>query len=155
MTYTQRSLLPSIKAGLIPDLPSIAKRSDPAVRLEAVNLIDEMKDLEDRIQKTEGYRTQINYPYWEALAEAEQEDRTVTARRLIYEAEQANDAAELDKAIDLYEQAFAIWAEIFDEYPLLTLDDSAEDLFESVVATWWQSTLKTSPRISRSRPSSK
>ena len=132
MTYSQRSLLPSIKEGLIPDLASIAKRSDPAVRLEAVNLIDEMKDLDDRIRKTDGYRTQINYPYWEALAEAEQEERTVQARRLIYEAEQANDAAELDKAIELYEQAFAIWAQIFDDYPLLTLDDSAEDLFESV-----------------------
>ena len=132
LTYEQKALLPSILEGLIPDLPSIAKRSDPAVRLEAVNLIDEMADLDDRIRKTDGYRTQINYPYWEALAEAEQEERTVKARRLVYEAEQANDAAELDKAIELYESAFAIWAEIFDDYPLLTLDDTAEDLFESV-----------------------
>ena len=132
LNYTQRSLLPSVNEGLIPDLSSIAKRSDPSVRLEAVNLIDELKDLDERIRKTEGYRTQINYPYWEALAEAEQEERTVIARRLIYEAEQANDAAELDKAIELYEKAFAIWAEIFDDYPLLVLDDTAEDLFESV-----------------------
>ena len=132
LNYTQRSLLPSVNEGLIPDLSSIAKRSDPSVRLEAVNLIDELKDLDERIRKTEGYRTQINYPYWEALAEAEQEERTVNARRLIYEAEQANDAAELDKAIELYEKAFAIWAEIFDDYPLLVLDDTAEDLFESV-----------------------
>ena len=147
--------MPSIKEGLIPDLASIAKRSDPAVRLEAVNLIDEMKDLEERIRKTEGYRTQINYPYWEALAEAEQEERTVKARRLIYEAEQANDAAELDKAIELYEQAFAIWAEIFDDYPLLTLDDTPRISSSRSVATWWRSTLKTFPRISRSRPLSK
>ncbi len=132
LTYEQRSLLPSVNEGLIPELSSIAKRSDPSVRLEAVNLIDELADLDERIRKTEGYRTQINYPYWEALAEAEQEERTVSARRLIYEAEQANDAAELDKAIELYEKAFAIWAEIFDDYPLLVLDDTAEDLFESV-----------------------
>jgi hypothetical protein len=132
LTYEQKALLPSILEGLVPDLPSIARRSDPAVRLEAVNLVGEMADLDDRIRKTDGYRTQINYPYWEALAEAEQEERTVGARRLIYEAEQANDAADLDKAIELYEKAFAVWAEIFDDYPLLTLDDTAEDLFESV-----------------------
>ena len=132
LTFEQKALLPAIQEGLIPDLPSIAKRSDPSVRLEAVNLIGEIDDLNERIRKTDGYRTQINYPYWEALAEAEQEERTVKARRLVYEAEQANDAAELDKAIELYEQAFAIWAEIFDDYPLLTLDDTAEDLFESI-----------------------
>ena len=51
---------------------------------------------------------------------------------MIYEAEQANDNAELDKAIELYEQAFVVWAEIFDDYPLLTIDDTAEDLFNSV-----------------------
>ena len=83
LTYEQQALLPSIKKGLIPDFVKIAKQSDPAVRLEAVNLIDEMADLDERILKTEGYRTQINYPYWEALSEAEQEERTVKARRLI------------------------------------------------------------------------
>jgi hypothetical protein len=128
----EKALLPTVEKGLIPDVSSIAKKSDPSVRLEAVNLVGEMQDLEERIQKTEGYRTQINYPYWKALAQAEQEERTVRARRLVYEAEQANDAAELDKAIKLYEEAFVIWAQIFDDYPLLTIDDTAEDLFDSV-----------------------
>jgi hypothetical protein len=132
LTSLQKSLMPSIIESLIPDLSSIAKQSDPSVRLEAVNLIGEIDDLKERINKTMGYRTQINYPYWETLAQAEQEERTVKARRLIYEAELANDNAELDKAIELYEQAFAIWAEIFDDYPILTVDDTAEDLFESV-----------------------
>jgi hypothetical protein len=132
LTRVQSSLLPSIQEGLIPDLKEIAKNSDPAVRLQAVNLVGEIKDLDERIRKTIGYRTQINYPYWENLALAEQEERTVKARRLVYEAEQANDRAELDKAIALYEEAFEIWAEIFDDYPLLTADDTAEDLFDSV-----------------------
>ncbi len=118
--------------GLVPDLPSIAKRSKPEVRLQAVSLVGQIEDLDERIRKTDGYRTQINYPYWKALAQAEQEERTVRARRLIYEAEQANDDAELDKAIELYEQAFAIWEQIFDDYPILTIDDTADDLFDSI-----------------------
>ncbi|EMI20113.1 IRE (iron responsive element)-like protein [Rhodopirellula maiorica SM1] len=114
------------------DFMELAKRADPKVRLQAIELAGEIADLEQRRNKTDGYRKQINYPYWDTLSLAEQEERTVTARRLIYEAEKANEAAELDKAIDLYEQAFAIWAEIFDDYPILTIDDSAEDLMQSV-----------------------
>ena len=68
----------------------------------------------------------------ETLALAEQEERTVEARRYIYEAEQANADAELDKAIELYEKSFAIWADIFDDYPILVIDDTAEDLYESI-----------------------
>ena len=132
MTLQQRQLMPSIMKGLIPDLAALAKTSDKSIRLEAVNIADQVKELNKRIQKTIGYRTQINYPYWKTLAQAEQEERTVNARRLIYEAEKANDNAELDKAIELYEQAFVVWAEIFDDYPLLTIDDTAEDLFNSV-----------------------
>lgn len=133
LTYEQRGLLPSILDGLVPNLQSIARESkDDSIRLASVNLIDEIADLNERIIKTNGYRTQINYPYWEALAFAEQEEQTVEARRLIYDAEKANAAAELDESIRLYEEAFAIWERIFDKYPLLTLDDTAEDLFGSI-----------------------
>ena len=104
----------------------------PKVRLRAVQLIGELTDIDDRFRKTDGYRTQINYAYWKALANAEQETRTVGARKLIFDARAANEQAELDKAIDLYEQAFAQWEEIFDDYPILTIDDSAEDLYRSI-----------------------
>ncbi|TWT53755.1 hypothetical protein Pla22_13870 [Rubripirellula amarantea] len=114
------------------NLTDIAKNSDPDVRLRAVQLAEELSNLDARYRKTKGYREQINYAYWKALAAAEQEERTVRARRLTYEAEQANQEAELDKAIELYEEAFAIWEEIFDDYPILTIDDTAEDLFESI-----------------------
>ncbi|MGB7329507.1 MAG: IRE (iron responsive element), partial [Rubripirellula sp.] len=132
MTHNDKEMYVSIKGGLIPDLPSLARAADPSVRLRAIEIVGELDDLEERLIKTRGYRTQINYPYWKTLAQAEQEERTVKARRLIYEAEKANEDAELDKAIALYEESFAVWAEIFDDYPLLTVDDSAQDLFESL-----------------------
>ena len=97
-----------------------------------VSLVGEIADLEARAKKTDNYRNQINYEYWETLAQAEREERTVRARRRITEAEEANAKAELDKAIGLYDEAFAIWAEIFDDYPILTIDDSADDLYESI-----------------------
>ncbi len=114
------------------DFMAVAKTTDPKIRLRAIELAGEIDDLEKRRNKTEGYRKQINYTYWDTLSTAEQEARTVEARRLIYEAEKANEAAELDNAIELYEKAFAIWAEIFDDYPILTVDDSADDLVQSI-----------------------
>src|SRR6056297_230171 len=115
-----------------PTRAAVARATDPAVRLRAITLAGEIEDLEARINKTNGYRKQINYPYWKTLAIAEQEERTVRARRLIFEAEKANADAELDKAIALYEEAFEIWAEIFDDYPILIIDDTAEDLRDSI-----------------------
>ncbi|NND98747.1 MAG: IRE (iron responsive element) [Pirellulaceae bacterium] len=121
-----------IAAMVRPDLGEVAKNSDPSVRLKAVSLIGEMKDLSERHNKTRGYRDQINFDYWETLAQAEQEDRTLEARKLIYDAEKAITDAELFKATELFEKAFVQWAEIFDDYPVLVIDDTADDLFESI-----------------------
>ncbi len=126
------AVLPMIESQIMPNLSDVAKDSDPKVRLRAISIAAEIVDLDERGRKTDGYRNQINYPYWKTLAQAEQEERTVRARRLIFEAEQANEKADLDREIELYEQAFAVWAEIFDDYPILTIDDSADDLYESI-----------------------
>jgi hypothetical protein len=132
LDYAERLKRAQIETSLVPTLSETIKQTDKAVRLQAVNLLGEIKDLTERYQKTDSYRNQINFPYWKTLAQAEQEERTVRARRLVYEAEQANRQAELDKAIDLYEQAFVIWAEIFEDYPILSVDDTAEDLYRSI-----------------------
>jgi hypothetical protein len=132
LTGTEKVTRTKLETSLMPALNEVIKRSDPSVRLKAVNLLGQIKDLTRRYKKTEGYRDQINYPYWKTLAQAEQEERTVRARRLVYQAKQANRQAELDKAIALYEEAFQIWAEIFEDYPILTVDDSAEDLYKSI-----------------------
>ncbi|MEM6469261.1 MAG: IRE (iron responsive element) [Planctomycetota bacterium] len=115
-----------------PNPAKVLERLPMSKQLVGIEIIDQIQDLEARINKTDGYRKQINYVYWDSLALAEQEDRTVRARKLIFDAEKANADAEIDLAIKLYEEAFAIWAEIFDDYPILTLDDSAEDLFQSI-----------------------
>jgi hypothetical protein len=132
LTIEERKLRTALERSLSPALSEIVQKTDQSIRLQAMSLLGEIQDLEARYRKTEGYRNQINYPYWKLLSQAEQEERTVRARRLVYEAEQANRSAELDRAIELYEQAFQIWAEIFEDYPILTVDDTAEDLYQSI-----------------------
>ena len=132
-TKSQQSIAEQHSAQIEPDLATVARDADPSVRLKALQLVDSVKDLDERIIKTEGHRKQINYPYWETLALAEQEERTVNARRLIYEAERAlSKEGLLEESIKLYEESFELWAEIFDDYPILVIDDSAQDLFESI-----------------------
>ena len=132
LTSAEKIVRAKLESSMVPALADIIKRADPAVRLTAVRLSGEIQDLTRRYLKTEGYRDQINYAYWKTVCLAEQEERTVRARRLVYQARQANRQAELDKAIELYEQAFEIWAEIFEDYPILSVDQTAERLFQSI-----------------------
>ncbi|MEM9825942.1 MAG: IRE (iron responsive element) [Planctomycetota bacterium] len=115
-----------------PDLDDLMNKVPSSKRLTAIGLIGEIDDLAKRIRKTRGSRDTINYPYWKTLAQAEQQDRMVKARRLVYEAEKFNAEARLDEAIESYEEAFEIWAGIFRDYPVLTIDDAAMDLFKSI-----------------------
>jgi len=131
-TEEQHALAAQVAFRLEPSFISVAKKAPPAVRLKAIDLAAKRIDLEARIQKTDGHRKQINYEYWGTLTKAEQEDRTVQARRLLFEAEKANANAELVEAQTKYEQAFALWAQVFDDFPVLTLDDLSDDLMQSI-----------------------
>ncbi|MCA9137644.1 MAG: hypothetical protein KDB00_12820, partial [Planctomycetales bacterium] len=131
-TEAGKKAMPNIMLAIEPNYKEVAARLPTGKQLPALALLDELEDLDERIQKTQGLRNQINFQYWESLAMAEQEERTVQARKLIFDAEQAAIEAEPDQAIKLYLQAFEIWAKIFDDYPVLTIDDSAEDLYQSI-----------------------
>ena len=131
-TEQQSTLAYSLEYRLNPSLATVAKKAPPAVRLKAIELSALITDLEARIQKTDGHRKQINYEYWGTLTKAEQEDETLAARQLLYEAEKANAEADLDLAIAKYEQAFELWAKVFDNYPVLTLDDLSDDLVQAI-----------------------
>ena len=131
-TASQQAIAENAQKNLVPDYDAVARNADSDVRFEAVQLASDLRELKERQTKTESSKRITNYDYWRTLALAEQEERTVRARRLVYEAEKANAQAELDEAIGLYEEAFAVWAKIFDDYPILVIDDSAQDLFESI-----------------------
>ena len=128
----QQNLAYAVARRLEPSLGRVARKAPEAVRLRAIQMAAELDDLKERIAKTDSYREQVNYEYWLTLTSAEQEDRTVEARRLLFEAEQANADSDLDLAIEKYEQSFELWAQVFDDYPVLLEDDLSEDLMRSV-----------------------
>lgn len=131
-TEDQMVLVSNLYNRLTPKLAIVARKAPGPVRLRAIELAAEIADLDARITKTDGYRNQVNYDFWETLAKAEQEDRTIEARRLLFEAEQANADADIDLAISKYEESFELWAQIFDDYQILTFDDLSDDLMRSI-----------------------
>lgn len=131
-TEDQMNLVANLYNRLAPKLANVARQAPGSVRLRAIELSAEIGDLEARITKTAGYRNQVNYDYWSTLAQAEQEDRTVQARRLLFEAEQANADADIDLAISKYEESFDLWAQIFDDYQILLFDELSDDLMRSI-----------------------
>ncbi|HBJ33899.1 MAG TPA: IRE (iron responsive element) [Planctomycetaceae bacterium] len=131
-TEDQMKLVANLYDRLTPKLANVARKAPGAVRLRAIELSAEIAALEARITKAQGHRNQTNYDYWTTLTKAEQEDRTVQARRLLFEAEQANADADIDLAIAKYEESFELWAQIFDDYQVLLFDDLSDDLMRSI-----------------------
>lgn len=110
---------------LIAHLPS-EKR---LIGMELIGRLEQAERVEDKIGD---YRTQTNFVYWVRRAEAEREEKTIRARRLVYEAEQLLDEAELDAALEKFDQAWELWAEIFERYPILAVDAESTDLVMAI-----------------------
>lgn len=128
----QYTLAFEAKRQMKPSAEAVTAAVPPDKKLATLRLAGQIHELERRIQKTDGYRNQINYEYWNTRCVAEQDEKMVEARRLVHEAEAANDQAKLDEAIELYEQAWDAWAEVFEQYPLLVIDAASDDLMDSI-----------------------
>ena len=115
-----------------PGLMEVAKAAPESVQLRAIQLASELAEIERRITLTNTYREQMNYPYWEARCVAEQDDLVLEARRLLFEAEQRYEETDLDGEIAKYEEAFAIWEDIFDKYPELILDAASDEVVDAI-----------------------
>jgi hypothetical protein len=101
-------------------------------QLFGMQLLQELADIEAKTNKINGYRTQTNFDYWYMRSVAEQEPETLAARKLVFDAEAAMNTGEIDKAQDKYEEAFRHWADIFDRYPVLVTDITADTIGQSI-----------------------
>lgn len=113
-----------------PDL--VARQLPEDKRIEGIKLAKDLKAARELITHIEIYRNQINYSYWEARCEAEQEDSAVTARTSMYEAEQLLDRGELNAAIEKYEVAWENWQALFNKHPSMMVDDSADGVLAAI-----------------------
>jgi hypothetical protein len=106
----------------------------PEKKNEALQLANRLTHRKLVLQYTKNYKRDANYDYWMTRCEFEQTDNAVTARRLMFEANNAFKEADLLTAKKLYEEGFAKWRLVIDEFPSI-LDDEAstgEDILDYV-----------------------
>ncbi len=114
------------------DPKDIAKATPEDKRVDALQIAKRLETAQSKISHIEIYRNQINYAYWEARCEAEQIDEAILARTSMYEANQLLDKGELDAALQKYEVAWKAWSDLFNKFPAMMIDDSADDVLASV-----------------------
>ncbi len=79
------------------------------------------------------YRGIVNFEYWRSRCRAEKMPRTLTARKLVYDADLLTETGEqFSVAKEKYEEAWGLWSEIFREFPDLMENAEAQDLIDSI-----------------------
>lgn len=111
----------------------IAARAPSDKRREARRLMNAGRSAEARSEAIRNYQDQVNYRYWKMRCEVEQMDTAIRARKLVFEADKAYKAADLVTMREKYEAAWDDWAVIFDKYPEMLEDATAEELMEAVI----------------------
>lgn len=116
-----RKGLEILPADLIRELPKDKQ-------IEALNVANQIHLLREKIDHVGRYRRQINYAYWEARCEAEQDDAALAARTDLFEADQLVDSGKLQEALEKYESAWVHWNDLFNKYPAMIIDDAADEV---------------------------
>jgi hypothetical protein len=107
--------------------------ASPNERADLRKLNDELIEAEHKANTTDTYRDIVNYDYWWARCQAEPTEACLSARDLLYQAEEAYKGTKLFDAKKLYEDAFAKWRVVLDQYPILRSSSiMADDLADEI-----------------------
>lgn len=110
----------------------VAERAPAENRERALRLAERLEDQAELSYRIEHYQRTVNYEYWQTRCKVEQTKTAVDARDNLFRAKQAHRAARLEEARALYETSWKLWRQVFDLYPSLMDDITAEELVESV-----------------------
>lgn len=97
-------------------------REQPSNAKQALQLGSEIERQDRLLQFTINYKRDANYDYWKTRADFEQTANALTARKLMFDARIAFRDADLPTAKKLYQDGFAKWRAVIDEFPSI-LDD--------------------------------
>jgi hypothetical protein len=109
-------------------------REKPADEKQVLQLVNDLDRTAQELQFTGNYKRDANYDYWQTRADFEQTDNALAARELMFNARRAFEEADLPRAKQLYQQGFAKWRLVIDEFPFIMEDDqtTGDDILEFV-----------------------
>ena len=131
-THEQAELVLRNRHKLVTSMKEVALELPKQKQLTALRLAKEYEQADRYAKRVKAYRQQSNYGYWLERTRAEQDEITVAARKKVYEADALWDEADLDAAKEKYDEAWVLWAKVYDDYAMLLDDDSADDLIISI-----------------------
>jgi hypothetical protein len=109
-------------------------REQPENAKQALQLASDLERQEIRLRYTINYKRDANFDYWQTRADFEQTRNALDAREAMYNARKAFENADLLQAKRLYEEGFAKWRLVIDQFPSI-LDAEAttgDDLIEYI-----------------------
>ncbi len=126
----------------------IAQSASEKDRKEAERISNEIYRQLINIQLADRFRNTINYEHWKTQTLVESSDRGLAARQALYDATELRRRSIFDEyverdpisgvesrlpgAIQKYDEAFAIWAELFEEYPVLRQNAMMDDIVDVI-----------------------
>jgi hypothetical protein len=111
----------------------VAQRAPPENQQEATRLVKKLALAEALARMVDGMRTTVHYDYWAARCAAEQEETTIEARKYLQMAQELSAGDYHDQeAREAFEKAWDLWAQVYDKYPVLMQDPTAEDVVDAI-----------------------
>jgi hypothetical protein len=112
----------------------IAKET-PAKGKEALQLAGVIDREDQRLRYTVNYKADSNYNYWYTRAKLEQTPNALAAREAMFKASRAFRQGDPFTARKLYEEGFAKWRQVFDQFPDVLTNESStgEDLIDYII----------------------
>jgi hypothetical protein len=101
--------------------------------VKALQLAEAARESENLAGIVDRYREIVNFDYWRLRAEVERTENAEAARRAIYQANQDFEQARIAESVKLFEEGFAKWRAVFDEFPKLLGENTiTEDLADHI-----------------------
>jgi len=110
-------------------------KEHPDQAKQALRLAGELERESLRLRYTINYKADSNYDYWHTRAELEQTPNALAAREAMFRALRTFREGDPFGAKKLYEEGFAKWRKVFDQFPQAITSESStgDDLIDYIV----------------------
>jgi len=121
-TDEQRALAHQAEDKIAVSYAEVANSVPASIRLEARRLARQYIDRMTFAKNILRYREIVNYQFWRTRCDVEQTKEAVQGRELLFDAGQLLDSGKAKESREKYEEAWLLWAGIYEKFPALLND---------------------------------
>jgi len=118
--------------------PMVAREAPADMREKAMRMARDYQEASETAQIIHRYREIVNFDFWRASCEAGITEDLLAAREATWRAERDFENARLQPAKEAFEEAFAAWRRVLDQFDILREDQLTADDIKAVVDRYRQ-----------------